>query len=76
MKGTSKLAESQVTNELSPFFSSLYYSLIEWKEIMKNLLVVSAAVSCALLNTGCTPKLGGNDYSVKGAALLCNAGMV
>ena len=34
---------------------------------MKNLLVVSAAVSCALLSTGCTPKLGGNDYSVKGA---------
>ena len=43
--------------------------MIEWKEIMKNLLVVtvvSAAVSCALLNTGGTPTLGGNDYTVKG----------
>jgi hypothetical protein len=52
---------------LVPCFIFFFLSLIEWKEIMKNLLVVSAAVSCALSNTGCTPKLGGNDYSVKGA---------
>ena len=49
------------------FFIFVFLSLIEWKEIMKNLLVVSATVSCALLNTGCTPKLGDNDCSVKGA---------
>lgn len=40
---------------------------MKWKEIMRNLFVISSAISCALLSTGCTPKLGGNDYSVKGA---------
>ncbi|RZI45885.1 glycine zipper 2TM domain-containing protein [Candidatus Finniella inopinata] len=35
--------------------------------MMKNILVASAVIASALLSTGCAPKLGGNDYSVKGA---------
>ena len=35
--------------------------------MMKNFLVASAIISSALLSTGCAPKLGGNDYSVRGA---------
>ena len=34
---------------------------------MKKFLIASTVVGCSLLGSGCAPKLGGNDYSVKGA---------